>query len=108
MFRVGQKVVCIEASTGEFVYQGAVEPTVGDIGTVTNVYVAFNGDLAIELAEFPAPGGRWGGAIYEPGWLACSFRHLVERKTDIGFAHETLRKVSRKVPALANSSGDRQ
>jgi hypothetical protein len=35
------------------------------------------------------------------------FRPVVERKTDIGFAHEILRKASKKAPALAFSSGER-
>lgn len=97
-FRVGQKVVCISTESSPYEsLLGTIEPSKGDIGTVTNVYVARLGAIVIELLEWPQPGGKLDGMIYEPGWLAEDFRPL----TDISFAHEILRKVTRKnrVPA---------
>ncbi len=61
--------------------RGYIEPDFGEIGTVTNIYIAKAGELTLELSEFPAPGGILGGLLYEPGWVASGFRPLVQ--TDI-------------------------
>ncbi len=96
-FHVGQKVVCISAASNNGgIPAGASEPTLGDVGTIINVYMPRCQQLAIELAEWPQPGGIIGNRRYEPGWLAEDWRPLIERKTDIGFAHEILKKVTRK------------
>lgn len=95
MFRVGQKVVCVDAAnppSGILSRRGLPDVTLvkGNIYTVTGVGLRHPYDLTgfpcITVAEEPDPHFYW----------AHRFRPLVERKTDIGFAHEILRKVSRK------------
>lgn len=95
MFRVGQKVVCVDATNPPADTMSVQDlPDVnlvkGNIYTVTAVGLRHPYDLTglpcITVAEEPDLHFYW----------AHRFRPLVERKTDIGFAHEILRKVSRK------------
>lgn len=82
MFHVGQKVVCIDA-TGE-------EPHIqkGCVYTVTRneFFPEF-----INVSCCAEHQDKFGA-----GWRARRFRPIVEKKTDISFAHEILRKVTRK------------
>lgn len=82
-FHVGQKVVCVEAATGSC--ECRHEPDKNNICTVANVYMHHMG-LVLELEEFPAPKCQH----FDPGWLAESFRPIVERKTDISVFTEML------------------
>jgi hypothetical protein len=102
-FRVGQKVVCVTAHDA---FQDWPDyetlsrpPDLGDIATVTNVFMAVCGKLAIELLEYPAPGGTHNGWMFEPGWLAEDFRPLVERKTDISIFTQMLNPSKQGVDA---------
>lgn len=69
----------------------------GQVYTVAAVYNYGFGRKALDLVEAPAP------QVFgtHPGWVSFAFRPIVERKaeTDIGFAHEILRKASNKAPA---------
>lgn len=95
-FRVGQKVVCVNA-------RGAIEPrpVKGRVYTVASVrWVEFaerRPGLGITLVELPTIETD----DYYAEYFAWRFRPIVERKTDIGFAQEILRKVSRKDRASA-------
>lgn len=80
-FRVGQKVVCVVAKIGDTA-PGGIEPDLGDIGTVVATGWAEEfGQQWIDLMEWPAPENLALG--FGRGWLAESFRPVVERKTDI-------------------------
>lgn len=98
-FYIGQKVVCIEAASGPTCTHRTREPDKGDICTVSNIYNHPEG-LVLELIEFPSRACDH----FLPGWLAESFRHVVERSTDISFAHEILRKASKPAKAPARST----
>lgn len=89
MFQVGQKVVCVAKGWNS---RQKIAPPYGAVCTVTNVYTTGSGHLALEVAEYPAPAAPG----YTAGWGAIGFRPAVQRKTDISFAHEILRKVNRK------------
>lgn len=71
MFSEGQKVECI--------IDGDEGPRLGSISTVSREYTAYNGQVCIELVEYPAPqtddhfAGYWAGA----------FRAVVESEADI-------------------------
>ena len=79
-FFVGQKVVCVDVASGECCCCGRHEPGLHDIGTVTNVYQSFSSPV-LELLEFPAPScAHWGA-----GWLAESFRPLVDTRKSVSF-----------------------
>lgn len=95
MFYVGQKVVCVDAAcafsdwTREWLIKGQTYTIAG-------------------LA--PSPKGRnYPGSLYtvrlteapdKPnGFAEARFRPIQERKTDIGFAHEILRKATKRKPA---------
>lgn len=77
MFRVGQKVVCVDDY-----YQDdspPPHPPVGTIATVSWVDVDCDGDEVIDLVEFPSPRTL----TYGRGYRADSWKPLVSRKTDI-------------------------
>jgi hypothetical protein len=97
-FRIGQKVVCIDAQCAAGFDWYGFPPTEGAVYTVAGfgrnpVY----GHEVIKIAELGHP---WG---YKPR----RFRPVVERKTDISFAHEILRKASKpaRAPALSSPNG---
>jgi hypothetical protein len=70
-------------------------PVKGRIYTVSNIYRDFEDSEHVELIELPSPETD----VWLAGFFACGFRPAVERKTDIGFAHEILRKVTTRVDA---------
>ena len=83
-FHVGQKVVCIYRFLHPR-YYGLAPPNSGEIYTVSRLTVGASMH-GIHLAECPSNNPF--------GWAAYRFRPVVERKTDISFAHEILRKTS--------------
>lgn len=107
MFRVGQKVVCVDArnvrkyskwpiregSTLDGLSEGLVY-TIRAIGS-------FRGVPCIWLDEIVRMPDLYGEAGYHP----ARFRPVVERKTDIGWAHEILRKATKKKRAPAFPAG---
>jgi hypothetical protein len=103
MFRVGQRVVCISQPVGG--YGDEIDPVVGDIYTVRGIEIDRpSGDInpiGLLLGEIiNAP--RYYRDHDEPTectFGAHRFRPLIERKTDISFAHEILRVASERVDA---------
>lgn len=92
MFRVGQKVVCVDAK-GEHspkLVQGRIY-TIASIRFFDASEANFTG-LGITLVEQPTFETKAHWAEYR----AERFRPVAERKTDISFAHEILRRVSHK------------
>jgi hypothetical protein len=91
-FGVGQKVVAI---SGECTpdWHGDL-PKLGVVYTV--LWVVVDGDdEMIDLVELPSPEI----GPFARGYMAKCFRPVVERKTDISFAHEILRKATKRAPA---------
>lgn len=94
MFRVGQKVVCVDAETWDGGHFDAEQPlVVGRVYTVASVGRTHFGDHGISLVEnrrriFPFFGAR-------------RFRPVVERKTDISIFHEIARKATKRKPVNA-------
>jgi hypothetical protein len=87
-FRVGQKVVCVDDSP----------PTIGRAllvkkGAIYTVADSFEwlGQEGLLFDEIDPKDGV--------GWHAWRFRPVVERKTDISFAHEILNSVNQGVDA---------
>jgi hypothetical protein len=73
-FRVGQQVVCIDASCAPGRAWNDYAPKQGDVYTVSGFGVSPYGDYeTIEIAEINHP---W-------GYRASRFRPIVSRKTDI-------------------------
>ena len=105
MFRVGQKVVCIDDSPGLF--SGRSYVTLNAIYTIRGFCENIHGEIGLLLNEVrpDVPRLLFG---QERGFQQSRFRPVVERGTDIGFAHEILRKANKKVPALTDSSGVRK
>jgi len=90
MFRVGQKVVCIETwSLNGTGYGDEIGPIEGKIYTIRSIGVGFNSHypdrLQVRLVEISNESRLYGGdrAKYEPAFGAYRFRPVVERKTDI-------------------------
>lgn len=92
MFFVGQKVVCIHDAMFACGCGCRCEPDKNDIGTIANIYVHQTG-LVLELVEFPAPKCLH----FDPGFLAESFRPIVDRKTDISVFTSLLNPTPQKV-----------
>jgi hypothetical protein len=97
-FRVGQKVEFLG-----FKYRSlsrwlkrALFPYPGDLPVKGHVYEIANitPEGCIELCGINSPGNRY----WNVGFAPWRFRPIIERKaeTDISFAHEILRKISRK------------
>jgi hypothetical protein len=85
-FHPGQKVECVAKprySPWEHIsmwIEGTGDRAViGAVYTVSNVYVAHDGEEMIELHELPQPETR----SWYAGYLAHCFRPLTEQKTDI-------------------------
>jgi hypothetical protein len=102
MFRVGQKVVCVDDRsnlwTAPWIKRGRIYEIAG--------FTAGTGD---PLGLFPDSGSDvLLVGIHKPGGFAAArFRPVVERKTDIGFAHEILRKASKpaRAPMVTSPHG---
>ena len=95
-FRVGMKVVCVREPINPI--KEVVKIRVGAVYTVRELYLSFIGSRpGIRLAEITNPLHPITGTEY--GYFAARFRPIVERKTDIGFAHEILRKLTTRVNA---------
>lgn len=98
-FRIGQKVVCVDdanfAVDKDPLGKRALpnRPIKGCVYTVRG----FVDHDAIYLEEIRNPKNvKWGDGIGEGAFYAKRFRPIVERKTDISFAVEILRKATRK------------
>jgi hypothetical protein len=100
-FRVGQKVIRIGSASGNVVGRRLVRdlgfsyPAMGDVVTIktindwpTQTVLTFHEHDNSHLIGY--------SGTLEPGFDAICFRPIQERKTDISFAHEILRKVIRK------------
>lgn len=86
MFRVGQKVVCINAGqyNNEVAPWGETEKIIeGEIYTIVHMLPWEDGTSVVHLAEVLRDGLSrlfWGNDV---GYAAARFRPLVERKSDI-------------------------
>lgn len=97
-FRVGQKVVCISEGC-EFGYNDEIVPQKGQIYTVREVLPAIHypGELVIRLVEIVNRPRQYRDSFTECSFRAVRFRSIVEKKTDISFAHEILREHTKKI-----------
>jgi len=93
-FRVGQKVVCVDAASGDPARYFPCELIKGSIYTIQGFgeHSDHPGETGVHLCEIQ---NRWHQGHRE-SFNPARFRPLADRKSDIGFAHEILRKVSRK------------
>lgn len=83
-FRVGQKVVCVDDSGHEYLPYVAPRLFRGKIYTIAMARINDYGTQSVGLVE--CNNGEW-------GYYSNRFRPLVERKTDIEWAHRIDRKV---------------
>lgn len=90
MFHVGQKVVCVD-DTGDRVGRTETFPVKGVVYTIRAC-----GQYGVHLEEIINQPQQYIQDYGEVFFKARRFRPLIERKTDIGFAHEILRKATRK------------
>lgn len=85
-FRVGQKVVCVDAGAD---FTGQATNLVQD-----QIYEIENVVATLTMIGLVVAGAySWHETR---AYRATRFRPIAERKTDISFAHEILRKTSRK------------
>lgn len=96
-FRIRQQVVCVDdeglgLNSHVFSY-----PRRGQIYTIRELLAHVDGTPCLRLVEIVNPKGvsDEGPDIPHEPYFACGrFRPLVAGKTDIGFAHEILRKTN--------------
>jgi hypothetical protein len=88
MFRVGQKVVCVDASACRNL--GDLMPVEGEIYTVRGLSEPDIDDTpyGVLLCEIRSGGTHRNGN--ERGWMPSRFRPVVERKTSIALFHAIL------------------
>jgi len=94
MFRVGQKVVCVDAYSPPGTYWLDEEKiTEGGIYTIKSIFPDFRGKIVVSLNETfrPIIDGQLRGYRFD------RFRPLVERKTDISIFKKMLNKQAEKV-----------
>lgn len=100
-FFVGQKVVYVGpdfSNTGHAKMIGQAVPVVGHVYTIRAINEIY-GEPAFLLHEIRNEPRRWAcGETFELHMNACFFRPLVEKKTDISFAHEILRNAHTPEP----------
>lgn len=97
MFRVGQKVVCVEGGTHRSrECEDAIVPVVGSIYTIRDIRVnPRTGEPNFHLHEIRnALVQSEIDGLGEPYFASTRFRPIVSRPTSIEFAHEILRSVS--------------
>lgn len=101
MFRVGQKVVCVEDKpmlVDIFPYRAAVGVNLikGNVYTIRGVVFDLKGTLCVYLVEARSPLPPLSNGMERP-YFATRFRPLVERKTDISIFKKMLNKRLEKV-----------
>lgn len=82
MFRIGQKVVCVDASNSPGRRWLEDAPTVGEVYTVTRYFLRL-GKPCVHLAEIERSAAAKRIMGMNVGYWAFRFRPVVERKTDI-------------------------
>lgn len=109
-FRIGQKVVCVDAKGSDGIWYPGEEIEEGKVYTIHSVLThPTKGNPLVRLQELkrvPECMEVWG----HDGYGAYRFRPAVERKTDISFAHEILRKASKpaKLPVVTSAQHRQQ
>lgn len=98
-FRVGQKVVCVDDRPTDAA--GGKELERGKIYTVRWCGVwgwpgVYKDEVCVRIEEVLRGADEWNPSCVDMPFGCHRFRPIVERKSDIGFAHEILRKVTRK------------
>lgn len=98
MFRVGQKVVCWNADWPKANYYGEeILPQKDEVYTIREL-LEIAGRKLLRVNEIRNPAMDYNFGEYECAFHITRFRPIVERETDISFAHEILRKHT--LPAL--------
>lgn len=70
-------------------------PAIGAVCTLERIYVAHDGEVMVELVEFPSPETE----DWYAGFVAKDFRPLVQRKTDISIFTRMLNPSKQRVDA---------
>lgn len=102
MIRAGQKVVCVDASLPvlshviRWIFRMRWPLTEGTIYTAQRIAVVHSENV-IELVEVNNM------AFLDRCFRLSRFRPVVTRETNIGFAHEILKKVGGRAPALSQA-----
>jgi hypothetical protein len=101
-FQVGQKVVCFKGSEGNSISRskalamGYTHPELGEVVTIKTLNVWPHMTILTFQEHDNSHIQRLLDSAYEPGFDAACFRPLAEKKTDISFAFEILRKATKK------------
>lgn len=93
-FRIGQQVVCIHRGRWHELLCGEAAPMFNEVYRIREIDSDPPG-LSLRFDEIRNPSLRYDTGLVECSFNARWFRPLVARTTDIGFAHEILRKASR-------------
>jgi len=92
-FRIGQPVVCIKAGGWRDLVLGETGPSFHQQLTIREMDDGPPG-LTLRFEEIVNPILRYRECDCECSFNAAWFRPLIKKATDIGFAHEILRKTS--------------
>jgi hypothetical protein len=103
MFRVGQRVVCVDADSGEGEWPSGSRPVLGQIYTVRSIEPTILNSAGLKLVELcltstPGHCGIISKKIYkDAAYRAARFRPIVERKTDISVFKAMLTSIKEPV-----------
>lgn len=95
-FRVGQKVVCVDSRCSYIDSARACPLQKGAVYAIAGIWRGPSGTQHLQVSGF------------EPHFHQRRFRPVVERKTDISFAHEILRKATKPARSPAMSLHNHQ
>lgn len=93
MYRIGQKVICVDDDFSQYHYFGEQYPQKNCIYTVRN----FSDGEHIRLVEIINNQYPYNDGFMEVSFRATRFRPIVERKTDISIFTEMLRPMKESV-----------
>ncbi len=93
----GQKLVCIKR--GPWSNQDLLEqfPVYGQVLTIRSIVRSPICGVAFRFVEIVNEPHHWGDGFGEAAFVSDRFRPVVERETDIGFAHKILLRAQRQL-----------
>lgn len=105
-FRIGQKVVTVSNGLKRKPEHTQIQIPIGTVCTIREIdtrAIGLHGMATIRLVEYVNEVQQTVIGPWELGYRPDCFRPIVERKTDISFAHEILRKATKPAPAVSMS-----
>jgi len=99
-FHIAQQVTMIRPHSFSLMLPDEVQPVFGEVYTIRDIS-SHPRVIGLIFREIRNPSGRYLSPSGECSFNSEFFRPVIKNKTDIGFAHEILRKASRTKESAA-------